>query len=180
MWFSIVRREEGKVQSIWRDWQGTWREITWHHNCSHNCWIFHRQSSLCARGLSWTCRLHKGDLFVCEMIYCVSNSMLSSLLLCYILCYVVLCHTSIHGVALVRLYAVCGLLKIQDAKKSPKSRHLATIAQLCRAISSQLRHVSTIGKKLFKQQYFLQMSPQYGELRPTSSWDLFTSLGHPS
>ena len=33
-------------------------------------------------------------------------------------------------------------------KKSPKSRHLGTIAQICRAISSQLRHVSTIGKKL--------------------------------
>ena len=33
-------------------------------------------------------------------------------------------------------------------KKSPKIRHLGTIAQLCRAISSQLRHVSTIGKKL--------------------------------
>jgi len=33
-------------------------------------------------------------------------------------------------------------------KKSPKMRHLGTIAQLCRAISSQLRHVSTIGKEL--------------------------------
>ena len=33
-------------------------------------------------------------------------------------------------------------------KKSPKIRHLGTIAQLYRAISSQLRHVSTIGKKL--------------------------------
>ena len=32
-------------------------------------------------------------------------------------------------------------------KKSPKNRHLGTIAQLCQAISSQLRHVSTIGKK---------------------------------
>jgi len=32
-------------------------------------------------------------------------------------------------------------------KKSPKIRHLGTIAQLCQAISSQLRHVSTIGKK---------------------------------
>ena len=31
-----------------------------------------------------------------------------------------------------------------------KNRHLSTIAQLCRAISSQLRHVSTIGKKLVK------------------------------
>ena len=29
-----------------------------------------------------------------------------------------------------------------------KNRHLGTIAQLCRAISSQIRHVSTIGKKL--------------------------------
>ena len=30
--------------------------------------------------------------------------------------------------------------------KSPKIRHLGTTAQICRAISSQLRHVSTIGK----------------------------------
>jgi len=33
-------------------------------------------------------------------------------------------------------------------KKSPKIGHLGTIAQLCQAISSQLRHVSAIGKKL--------------------------------
>jgi len=32
-------------------------------------------------------------------------------------------------------------------KKSPKIHHLGTIAQLCRAMSSQLTHVSTIGKK---------------------------------
>ena len=32
-------------------------------------------------------------------------------------------------------------------KKSPKIRHLGTITQLCRDISSQLRHVSIIGKK---------------------------------
>jgi len=31
-------------------------------------------------------------------------------------------------------------------KKSPKIRHLGTIAQLCRAMFSQLRHISTIGK----------------------------------
>jgi len=30
----------------------------------------------------------------------------------------------------------------------PKIRYLGTIAQLCLAISSQLRHVSSIGKKL--------------------------------
>ena len=33
-------------------------------------------------------------------------------------------------------------------KKVAKNRHLRTIAQLCRAISSQLRHVSTIGKNM--------------------------------
>ena len=33
-------------------------------------------------------------------------------------------------------------------KKVDKNRHLCTIAQLCQAISSQLRHVSTIGKNL--------------------------------
>jgi len=31
------------------------------------------------------------------------------------------------------------------SKKSPKIRHLGTVAQVCRAISSQLRHISTIG-----------------------------------
>ena len=63
-------------------------------------------------------------------------------------------------------------------KTSPKSCRLGTIAQLCRAISSHLRHVSTIGKKLFKQPHLLNMYPQYGELRPTSGWDHFVSLEH--
>jgi len=63
------------------------------------------------------------------------------------------CHTSTHGVALVWIYNAClkcaarGLLKIQDTKMTQKNHHLGTIAQLCRAISSQLRHISTIGKK---------------------------------
>jgi len=39
-------------------------------------------------------------------------------------------------------------------KKSPKIRHLGTIAQICRAISSQLRHVLTIGKKLLNSNIF--------------------------
>jgi len=65
-------------------------------------------------------------------------------------------------------------------QKIAKNRHLGTIAQMCRAISSQLRHISTIGKKLVKQQYVLQMSSQYGELRPTNGWDRFGSLGHSS
>ena len=57
-------------------------------------------------------------------------------------------HTSTHGVALVRIYNA-GLKYAANTgrKKVAKNRHLATIAQLCRAISSQLRHVSTIGKK---------------------------------
>jgi len=33
-------------------------------------------------------------------------------------------------------------------KNVAKNRHLGTIAQLCRAMSSQLKHVSTIGKNL--------------------------------
>jgi len=50
---------------------------------------------------------------------------------------------------------------MQDPKTA-KNANLATIAQIYRAISLQLRHVSTIGKKLVKQ---LQISPQYGEQR---------------
>jgi len=59
-------------------------------------------------------------------------------------------HTSTHGVALVRIYnaglkcAARGSLEMPD----PKNRHLGTFAQLCWAISLQLRHVSTIKKKL--------------------------------
>jgi len=49
-------------------------------------------------------------------------------------------------------------------KIGTKNRHLGTIAQLCRAIPLQLRHISIIGKKPVKQQYVLQ----YGELQPTS------------
>ena len=54
-------------------------------------------------------------------------------------------------------------------KNGAKTRHLRTIAQLCRAIFSQLRHVSTIGKKLVKQQYLPHTSSQYGELRPIAA-----------
>jgi len=68
-----------------------------------------------------------------------------------------------------------GSLEIRDAKY----RHFGTITQICWAISSQLRHLSTIGKKLVKQQYLPKMSLQYGEVRHTSGWDLLASLGHP-
>jgi len=42
-------------------------------------------------------------------------------------------------------------------KKVAKNRHLGTIAQFCRAISSQPRYVSTIRKKLVKHQYLLDV-----------------------
>jgi len=42
-------------------------------------------------------------------------------------------------------------------KIAKKNHHLGTIAQLCLAISSQLRHVSTIGKKLVKRQCLLHI-----------------------
>ena len=77
------------------------------------------------------------------------------------------CHNSTHGVALVQISdaglkrAARSSLKVQDAK----NRHLGTVAQLCRAISSQLRHTSTIGKKLVRHQYLPHVSSQYGELR---------------
>ena len=52
-------------------------------------------------------------------------------------------------------------------KKVAKNRHLGTIAQLCPAMSSQLRHVSTIGKKLVKQQYVLV---NFGPLTAENGW----------
>jgi len=47
----------------------------------------------------------------------------------------------------------CTWLAENPGRKIAKNRHLGTTAQLCPAISSQLRHASTIGKKLVKQQY---------------------------
>ena len=58
--------------------------------------------------------------------------------------------------------------KCRTQKSRPKSPS-GHIPQLCPVISSQLRHVSTIGKKLIKQQYLLYMSPQYGELGPLAA-----------
>jgi len=65
-------------------------------------------------------------------------------------------------------------------KNDAKTRHLGTITQLCRAISSQLRHVSTIGKKLLKQLYLLHMSVQYGELGPLAAESVLLVWGTPA
>jgi len=61
-------------------------------------------------------------------------------------------HTSTHGVALnlgCKSETCCTRLAENTGRiKSPKIRHLRTIAQFCRALSLQLKHVSTIGKNL--------------------------------
>jgi len=63
--------------------------------------------------------------------------------------------------------------------QDPKIRHLGTIAQLCQAVSSQLRHVSTIGKKLLNSNISPTCPHNMVNLRPTNCSDPFGSLGHP-
>ena len=71
----------------------------------------------------------------------------------------------------------------KSRQKSPSGHHRTTLSGYIFAtkarIDNRKRHISIIGKKLVKQQYLLQMSSQYGELRPTNGWDRLTSLGHP-
>jgi len=55
-------------------------------------------------------------------------------------------------------------------KNSQKNPHMGTIAQLCWAISSQLRCVSTIGKKLLSSNISFTCLHDM-VLRPTSGWD---------
>jgi len=44
----------------------------------------------------------------------------------------------------------CTQLAANTGRKNvAKNCHMGTIAQICRAISSQIRHISTIGKNLF-------------------------------
>jgi len=61
------------------------------------------------------------------------------------------------------------------AKISP-SRHHRTILSGC--IFTSKAHIDN-RRKPVKQQYLLNMSSQYGELRPTNGWDLLASLGYP-
>ena len=65
----------------------------------------------------------------------------------------------------------------RNRQKSPSGHPRTTLS---RWLSSQIRLVSTTGKKLVKQQYLLHMSPQQVEFRPINGWDLLASLGHPS
>ena len=84
-------------------------------------------------------------------------------------------HTSTHGVRGPSANLECRsemccrrLAANAGPKQSPKIAIWAP-SHNCRAISSQLRHVSTIGKKLVKQQYLLHMSSQFGELGPLAA-----------
>ena len=61
-------------------------------------------------------------------------------------------------------------------QKSPSGHHRTTLSGYIFATKA---HIDNWKKKLVKQQYVLHMSPQYGELRPTSGWDRLTSLGYP-
>jgi len=64
-------------------------------------------------------------------------------------------------------------------KKVAKNRHLGTIPQISNLSGYIFATKACIDnqKKLVKQQYLLYMSTQYGELRPSSGWDCFVSLG---
>ena len=68
---------------------------------------------------------------------------------------------------------------MQDPKsrqKSPYGLHRTTLSGYIFATKACIDNRK---KNLIKQQYLPYMSSQYGELRPTSGWDRFVSLGTP-
>jgi len=75
------------------------------------------------------------------------------------------------------LHAACGNA---GPKKSPKIRYLSTIAQLYPTICSQLRHVSTIGKELIKQQCIPTCPHSMVNFGPLAAEIVSIVLGHPS
>jgi len=63
----------------------------------------------------------------------------------------------------------------KSRQKSPSGHHRTTLLGYVFATKEFIDN----RKNVFKQQYVLHMSPQYGELRPTNNWDQFGSLGYP-
>jgi len=61
------------------------------------------------------------------------------------------------------------LAEITGRKKSSKIRHLRTIAQLCRAKSSQLRYISTIGENLLNSNISLTCSHSMANFGPLTA-----------
>ena len=78
------------------------------------------------------------------------------------------CHTSTHNTwcglsaNLQCRSEMCSTWLAENTrrKKSPKNRHMRSITQVCRAIFSQLRHLSTIGK------HFLNSRPNISSTCP--------------
>jgi len=66
-----------------------------------------------------------------------------------------------------------------ERKNDTKNFHLRSIRHLSGWIFTTTACIDN-RKQLVKQQYLIHMSPQYGKLRPTSGWDSFGSLQHPS
>ena len=58
---------------------------------------------------------------------------------------------------------------------------LSTIAQLCQAMSSQLKHVSAIGKKIVKQRYLIQVfhnMANFGSLTAEIAWRVWATAAN--
>jgi len=99
-------------------------------------------------------------------------------------CRLDVCHTSTHGLSAnvgCRSVTCCTQLaensgRKKSPKKSPSVHHCTTLLGY---ILETKAHIDN-RTKLVTQRYLLQMSSQYGELRPTNGWDWSSSLGHPS
>jgi len=61
------------------------------------------------------------------------------------------------------------------AKKLPSGHHCTTLSGYIFPTEARIDN-----QKIVKKQYLLHMSPQHGELQPTSGWDRSGTLGHPS
>jgi len=68
---------------------------------------------------------------------------------------------------------------MQDPKNRKKITIWAPSHNFVGLYLSQLRHVSTIGKNLLSNNISSTTSHNMVNLRPTSGWDRFVSLGHP-
>jgi len=75
------------------------------------------------------------------------------------------------------LHAACWKYRMQKIAKNSPSAHNCTTLSGCIFTTKAWTNNP---KKIAKQQYLLQMSSQYGELRLSNGWDLLASLGHPS
>ena len=70
------------------------------------------------------------------------------------------------------------LAKNTGRKTDAKNRHLGTIAQLCRAVSSQIKHLSTIGKNLLSSNISsrrLYSTVNFGPLAAEIDWRVWGS-----